>query len=213
MVVEFREFKRTKICTTPVNIIFNTHDVVQHHDKAFVVIIEVVGRNVSGILVDMRSLVNIIFKHALEQLDVQRSTMEEATTPLIGFLGGSVWSLDITSLPLSVSKGSVVVVTMVKFVVVDQSSSYNVILWRPFMVTTKAYVSLYHIKMKISVKDIIITIRGDQRMSQSYYEVALEKNLQVKAVDNAQKRNAASNTKNNVQATKCTNQRALEYPR
>lgn len=81
----FREFKRTKIYTTP--IIFTDeeiHDVVQPHDDALVVTVEVTGKNVSKILVDIGSSVDIIFKYALEQLDARESTMEEVTVPLVG---------------------------------------------------------------------------------------------------------------------------------
>lgn len=59
------------------------------------------------------------------------------------------------------AKKSVVVAMTVKFVVVDQPSPRNAILDRLFIVTTKVYVSLYHMKMKISAEDTVITVRGD----------------------------------------------------
>lgn len=118
--------------------------------------------------------------------------------------------MGIISLPLSMAKGSAVVTTMVNFVVVDQPSPYNAIIDRPFMVTTKACVFLYHMKMKIPTEDLVITVRSDQQMARSCYVAAFKANLQVKAVDNVQKRKAPSNVKNNVQTTKCIEQRALE---
>lgn len=48
------------------------HSMVQPHNDALVVMLEVVGKNVSKILVDTESSVDIIFKHALEKLDVRR---------------------------------------------------------------------------------------------------------------------------------------------
>lgn len=129
------------------------------------------------------------------------------------FSGESVRPLDIISLLLYVAKGSTVAATMVKFVVVNQPSSYNAIFSRLFMVTTKVCVSLYHMKMKILVEDIVITVRGDQIMTRNCYVATFKENLQVKAANNAQKRNAISNVKNNVQATKHIEQGVLEDPR
>lgn len=47
----------------------------------------------SRILVDTGSLVDIIFKHTLELLDVRGNTMKKAPTPLVEFSEGSVWPL------------------------------------------------------------------------------------------------------------------------
>lgn len=124
----FHESKKTKVCTTPV--IFTNEDVdkvIQPYNDALVVTLKVMGKNVHRIIIDIGSLVDIIFKRALEQMDIQGPTMEKAPTPLLGFMGGSVWPLGIISLLLLMSGGSVAITTMTKFVIVDQPSSYNAI--------------------------------------------------------------------------------------
>lgn len=103
--------------------------------------------------------------------------MKEALAPLVGFSGGSVWPVGIISLPVFVANETAVVVVVIKFMVVDQPSPYNAILGRPFMVTTKACVSLYYIKMKILAEDIIITVKGDQKMARNCYVAAFRENF------------------------------------
>lgn len=179
-------------------VIFTDEDVqgmVQPHDDALVVMMEIVGKDVFKILVDTKSSVDIIFKHVLERLNTRGSNMEEALASLVGFSGRSVWPANIISLPVFVSNESAVVAMVVKFVSVDQLSPYNIILGRLFMVTTKAYVSLYHIKMKIRAEDIIIIVRGDQKMARSCYVAAFRENLYIGAAENMQRKEVASTTK------------------
>lgn len=107
-----------------------------------------------------------------------------APTLLIGFSEGSVWPVGVILLSVSASNGTDVVAMVARFVIVDQSSPYNIILGRPFMVATKACVSLYHMKIKIQAETIVVSIRGDQKMARSCYMAEFKKTLYIWAIEN-----------------------------
>ena len=94
------------------------------------------------------------------------------TTPLIGFAEDMVIPKGIITLPVTLGKVLHRVIHMIDFLIIDYQGAYNIILGRPFLVATKAVVSMYYLAMKVPAAHEVITIKGDQQSAHGYYSVA-----------------------------------------
>ncbi|KAJ4720741.1 Retrovirus-related Pol polyprotein from transposon opus [Melia azedarach] len=72
---------------------------------------------------------------------------------------------------------------MVDFVVVDHPSSYNVILGRPFLMTTRGVVSTYHLKLKFPVGNQVGVVKGDQLTAKRCYASSVGRCNHVSTLD------------------------------
>lgn len=68
------------------------------YDDTLVIHTTVANYNVARIFVDIRSLVNIIFKRAFDQMQIDEAELEPMTTSLFEFTGHEVQPLDQISL-------------------------------------------------------------------------------------------------------------------
>ncbi|KAL0461378.1 UNVERIFIED_CONTAM: hypothetical protein Slati_0025400 [Sesamum latifolium] len=75
-------------------------------------------------------------------------SLEKVNTSLYGFAGEVVHPRGMVSLPLTMGRGTMRKTCLLKFLVVDVPSAYNVILGRPTLNTFQAVVSTYHMKIK-----------------------------------------------------------------
>ncbi|KAK0580223.1 hypothetical protein LWI29_038254 [Acer saccharum] len=122
----------------------------------------IAGKVIPRILTDTGSSVDIMFKKTLDHLGIEKARLREVNTPLYDFTGDSIWPVGTIDIPITFGEDPDQFTTMITYVVVDAPGIYSVILGRPFLVATKAGVSLYHNVMKISTGEKIETIRGDQ---------------------------------------------------
>ncbi|KAL0409395.1 UNVERIFIED_CONTAM: hypothetical protein Sradi_1873900 [Sesamum radiatum] len=111
-----------------------------------------------------------------EVLDVE--TMEDA--PLIQFgrverSGEVVHPRGMVSLPLTMGRGTVRKTCLLKFLVVDVPSTYNVILGRPTLNTFQAVISTYHMKIKFPTPGGIGEVQGDPLQSRRCYVDAIRR--------------------------------------
>lgn len=82
------------------------------------------------------------------RLRIEGAVLTPAQTPLYGFARECVRSAGTVRLPFTIGDGLDRVARMVEFIVVDQSSIYNVILGMPTLNALKAVVSTYYLAMK-----------------------------------------------------------------
>ncbi|GAV87688.1 LOW QUALITY PROTEIN: hypothetical protein CFOL_v3_31114, partial [Cephalotus follicularis] len=108
------------------------------HDDPVVVTLQVTLFTMKRILVDSGSSVDILYKHAFDQLRIPTDQLKSVKTPLVGFVGEMVHSLG--SIELSVVTGTSPCQTQVEmtFLVVDTPSSYNAIIGRSGLNLMKA---------------------------------------------------------------------------
>ena len=140
---------------------------------------KVVTSKVARTLVDTGSPVDIIFKSALDQLLIESPKITPYATPLIGFAGDMVKPKGIITLPVTLGKVPHCVVHMIDFLIVDHPGAYNIILGRPFLVATKAVVSMHYLTMKVPAAQEVITIKGDQQSARGCYSVASKVTYQI----------------------------------
>ena len=70
--------------------------------------------------------------------------------------------------------------TTVRFLVVDASSAYNILLGRPSLNAIKVIPSAYHMMIKFPTTGGVGMVRGDQRVARECYSASMKQ----KAVDN-----------------------------
>ncbi|GAV57587.1 hypothetical protein CFOL_v3_01124, partial [Cephalotus follicularis] len=101
------------------------------HDDPVVVTLLVELFTMKRILIDNGSSVDILYKHAFDQLRITADQLKPVKTPLVGFAGETIHPLG--SINLSVVAGTAPRQTQVEmtFLVMDTPSPYNAIIGRP----------------------------------------------------------------------------------
>ncbi|XP_075492418.1 uncharacterized protein LOC142530465 [Primulina tabacum] len=135
----------------------DSNGVNQPHNDALVIQARVANYDILRVFIDSGSSVNVIFKDAFVQMDLQGFHLEAVETALFGFVG----HVDLKK------------TVMTSFTVVDSPSSYNIILGRPAMNELKAVASTYHQKIKFPVRARVGEVQGDQPSFRKCYVEAV----------------------------------------
>ncbi|KAL0462074.1 UNVERIFIED_CONTAM: hypothetical protein Slati_0095000 [Sesamum latifolium] len=118
------------------------------HNDALIITAMIANYEVGRIFIDSRSSADILFEKAYDQMQLGDVSLEKVDTSLYGFAGEVVHPRGMVSLPLTMGKGTTRKTCLLKFLVVDVPSTYNVILDRPTLNTFQAMESIYHMKIK-----------------------------------------------------------------
>ncbi|KAL0440238.1 UNVERIFIED_CONTAM: hypothetical protein Slati_2506800 [Sesamum latifolium] len=108
-------------------------------------------------------------------MGTSNAELAQVSTSLTSFSGNIVEPLGEVVLPMSLDSYPRLVTKMVKFLVVDTPSTYNVILGRPSLNFFQAIVSTYHLKLKFPTADSIKEEIGDRRHARACYATSLRK--------------------------------------
>ncbi|KAI3459576.1 hypothetical protein Pfo_016239 [Paulownia fortunei] len=141
----------------------------EQHNDALVISATFSNFWVQKILVDSGSFANIIFYDVFLKLGIDNAQLNPVNTPLIGFGHKVVEALGEVALPFSLGSYPKRVKKMVKFLVVNAPSTYNIILGKPSLNLFHAIASTYHIKVNFSTSEGISEAIGDQWMAQKCY--------------------------------------------
>ncbi|XP_075669983.1 uncharacterized protein LOC142639729 [Castanea sativa] len=125
------------------------------HDNALIVSIWVRDYNTHRVLIDNGSPADILYYLVFQQMRIDRERLVPTNAPLVGF-GGTKITNDVT------------------FIVVDCSSAYNAILWRPTLNFWKAVILTYHPMIKFPIDYGVGELRGDQVAAHECYIAMLE---------------------------------------
>ncbi|KAL0411005.1 UNVERIFIED_CONTAM: Pro-Pol polyprotein [Sesamum latifolium] len=118
------------------------------HNDALVITATIANYEVRRIFIDSGSSADILFGEAYDQMQLGDVSLEKVNTSLYGFAGEVVHPRGMVLLPLAMGRGTTRKTCLLKFLVVDVPSAYNVILGRPTLNTFQAVVSTYHMKIK-----------------------------------------------------------------
>ncbi|KAL0457901.1 UNVERIFIED_CONTAM: hypothetical protein Slati_0417300 [Sesamum latifolium] len=139
------------------------------HNDALVITAILANYEVGRIFIDSGSSVDILFGEAYDQMQLGDVSLEKVNTSLYGFAGEVVHPRGMVSLPLTMGRGTACKTYLLKFLVVDIPSAYNVILGRPTLNTFQAVISTYHMKIKFPTPGAIGEVQGDPLQSRRCY--------------------------------------------
>jgi hypothetical protein len=139
------------------------------HDDALVVTLEIAGYSTRSVLIDNGSSADIIYLTAFQQMRIDKNQLRPIETPLVGFVGTSVYPLGIITLQLIAGTYPKQATKKVDFLVVDCPSAYNVIIGRPTLNRLRAVTSTYHLLVRFPTENGIGEMRGDQAMARECY--------------------------------------------
>ena len=100
------------------------------HDDALVVSLQIGDYNMHWVLVDNGSSVDILYYPAFQQMRINKERLTPTNAPLVGFGGTKVFPMGAITLAMAAGDYPQQITKEVTFLVVDCSSTYNVILGR-----------------------------------------------------------------------------------
>ena len=143
---------------------------------------------------DNRSLADILYYPAFQQMRIGRDQLRPVNSPLVGFGGMKVQPVGTISLPVVVGTYLQQITKNVNFLVVDCSSSYNAIIGRPTLNSWKAITSTYHLSIKFPMEHGVGQVQGDQLAARECYLAMLAMDEQVQTMNIEEKRIVAEPT-------------------
>ena len=153
----------------------------QHpHGDPLVIRAVVANKTIHRVLVDNGSSADIIFALAFDKMGIGREKLEPVNTHLRGLSGEKVLPLGSIQLVLTLGDPPCQATTVVRFLIVDAPSAYNMLLGRPSLNVIKAIPSAYHMMIKFPTTSRVGMVRGDQRVARECYSASVKQ----KAVDN-----------------------------
>ena len=173
----------SKLSRLDTSITFSDSDLegCQHpHDDSLVVRTVVANKTIHRVLVDNESSTDIIFASAFDKMGIGREKLEPVNAHLRGFSGEKVLSLGSIQLVLTLGEPPCQATMTTRFLIVDASSAYNMLLGRPSLNAIKAIPSAYHMMIKFPTESGVGMVRGDQRVARECYSASVKQ----KAVDN-----------------------------
>ena len=130
------------------------------HNNLLLVVLGIGEYDVTKILIDTGSPVDLIFRGTLQKMGVDLDDIKASSRTLSGFNGSSETILGTIRLPVRACG----VTRMVKFAVVSTKAPYHAILGTPWIHSMLAIPSTYHQCIKFpGTDDTIKTLRGDQK--------------------------------------------------
>ena len=150
----------------------------QHpHDDPLVIKTVVANKMIHRVLVDNGSSADIIFASAFEKISIGREKLEPVNACLRGFFGEKVLPLGSIQLVLTLRGPLCQATTTVRFLIVDASSAYNMLLGRPSLNAIRAIPSAYHMVIKFSTTNGVGMVRGNQRIARECYSASMKQNM------------------------------------
>ncbi|XP_027905968.1 uncharacterized protein LOC114165580 [Vigna unguiculata] len=131
------------------------------------------GRNVHRVLIDQGSSTDVMFWDTFVGLQVPRDQLQPFDGVLVGFSGEQVEVRGHVDLRTTFSDENAAKTIVIRYLVVNAPSSYNLLLGRPSLNKLGAVISTSHMKMKFPTEGKIVTMKVDQEIARKCYENSL----------------------------------------
>ena len=120
----------------------------QPHDDPLVIMLRVEEFNIHQVLIDDRSLADIIYLLKFQQMNMDKKRIRPLTSPLVSFTWDRIVPRGIVTLTVIVGTYPTQVNKEIDFLIVDCPSTYNIILGRPALNRLRVMTSTHHLKVK-----------------------------------------------------------------
>ncbi|RDX93464.1 Retrovirus-related Pol polyprotein from transposon 17.6, partial [Mucuna pruriens] len=140
-----------------------------YQDEPMVISMGVAGFKVERVLIDQGSSANILYRSALEKMQLPAGLIQPCPGNLYGFGGECVPILGTVELETCLGERPVSRTILIQYTVMDAPSSYNIIVGRPALNRLGAIVSTKHLCMKFPMGR-----RADTRVVHKCYEDSLK---------------------------------------
>lgn len=131
------------------------------HSDALVGTLAIANHKIHRVLVDTGSSTDIIYKSAFELMSIGQGRLVLTKGPLVDFFGEQVLPIGSIDLPVMTGTSPQEKIIMVKFLVVEGRSAYNVNLGRPALNDLGAITSTLHLCMKFPASAGVGVVRWD----------------------------------------------------
>ncbi|KAL0402092.1 UNVERIFIED_CONTAM: Transposon Ty3-G Gag-Pol polyprotein [Sesamum latifolium] len=138
-------------------------------NDALVITALLANYEIERIFIDSGSLADILFGEAYDQTQLRDVLLEAVDTSLYDFAGEVVHPWGMISLPLTLGTSPLRKTCLLKFLVVDVPSAYNVIGGRPTLNAFRAIISTYHMKIKFPVAGGVGEAQADVLQARKCY--------------------------------------------
>ena len=137
----------------------------QPHDDPLVIKAVVANKMIHRVFFNNGSSADIIFASAFDKMGVGREKLEQVNAFLHGFSGERVLPLGSIQLVLTLGHPPCQATTIVRFLMLDASSAYNMLLGKPSLNTIRAIPSAYHMVIKFPIENGVGIVRGNQHIA------------------------------------------------
>jgi hypothetical protein len=111
----------------------------QPHDDALVVTMTITGFITRQVLIDNGNSTDIIYLPAYQQMKIDKERLRPIDIPLVGFMGNKVNPSGVVSLMIEAVTYRKLIMTSVEFLVIDCSSTHNVVDTKEKFTTNMSY--------------------------------------------------------------------------
>ncbi|XP_050222771.1 uncharacterized protein LOC126672864 [Mercurialis annua] len=153
----------------------DSHGLSVPHEDALVVKGRLNNFEVSRMLVDTGSSVNMITMEVFGRIGLKKENLTHVTTPLVGLGGKSVQVEGSLEINIQLGDGEIYKEIRAEFMVVNMDFAYNAILGRPLLHDTCASICMRYLLMKIPTREGDAEVRGCQKSAREAYFTALRK--------------------------------------
>ncbi|XP_074326858.1 uncharacterized protein LOC141664805 [Apium graveolens] len=160
-----------------ININFREADArwIHHpHNDALVISIQIGTKNVHRAFVDNGSSANILYYSTFKKMGLPDRDMSGEDSWVYGFSGTGVKVMGSIRLPCTLGESPLSVTKMLEFKVLNQESSHNVLLRRPFLREMRVITSIHHLTIKFPMPNGVGSIKGSQYDSRECYRQAMK---------------------------------------
>ncbi|KAL0427222.1 UNVERIFIED_CONTAM: hypothetical protein Slati_2897000 [Sesamum latifolium] len=143
-------------------------------NDALVITALLANYEIERVFIDSGSSADILFEEPYDQMQLGDVPLEAVDTSLYGFAGEVVHPRGMISLPLTLGISPLRKTCLLKFLVVDIPSAYNVILGRLTLNAFWPIISTYHMKIKFPVVGGVGEAQVDMLQARKCYVEAIK---------------------------------------
>ncbi|XP_074346599.1 uncharacterized protein LOC141685395 [Apium graveolens] len=148
--------------------------VLHPHNDALVISIQIGTKNVHRAFMDNGSSTNILYYSTFKKMRLPDQDMSGEDSWVYGFSGAGVRVMGSIRLPCTLRESPLSVTKMLEFKVLNQESSHNVLLGRPFLREMRVITFIHHLTIKFPMPNGVGSIKGSQYDSLECYRQAMK---------------------------------------